>query len=194
MATTASAYFTARTWLPSTVFFYNALLGRAHHTPYPPTLTPTSTSHFQASTPGKKRPWHELPSTEKNGTARKREWGEVSTSSAPSPLEPVYSSPNVCNWAERGRGWGTPRAGEPTPWVGKGGRGSQSASGARRGQPHPWRRASGDFEQVAVLAATRSNEDSLGYPLLPCDGRECKVRVDGWGVIWLQVVRQSCFH
>ncbi|CAM9863183.1 unnamed protein product, partial [Ectocarpus sp. 12 AP-2014] len=48
-----------------------------------------------------------------------------------------------------------------------------------------WRRASADLGQTAAAATASSAagaaaepaEDSLGYSLLPCDGRECKIRI-----------------
>lgn len=143
--------------------------------------------------------WQERPednnSSNKTLGARKREWGEVAVSTP--HLETVYSSPMASNWASttaqhRGRrGPGrssTPRGREAPLWGGavtngggRNGRGAPGSSGARKGHSvGGWRRASADFGQSA-LAATVSNaqvaEDSLGYPLLPCDGRECKIRI-----------------
>lgn len=153
-------------------------------------FAPPPFSH-QVATPGKRLTWQGAPDDSNKVTAatpsRKREWGEVATSSAsaPSPLEAVHSSPVSCSWAERGQRWGTPRASEASPWGvgGRGGRGSSSASNVARRGKHPWRRASGDFGQSALAAARgpdfarSSSEDSLGYSLLACDGRECKVCV-----------------
>lgn len=139
----------------------------------------------------------------KQGAARKREWGEVTSAAA--PRETVYS-PLTPNWGpeHRVRGRGAPRSSTPrgreTPsWAtstknGRGG-GTPGPSGRSRGHAAAggWRRASADFGQSA-MAAARSAEDSLGYPLLPCDGRECKVRSTGihvWycsGTVWLLLV------
>lgn len=43
----------------------------------------------------------------------------------------------------------------------------------RRGSPAgAWRRASADFGQLSVSA-----EDSSEFAVMPCDGRECKIRI-----------------
>lgn len=132
---------------------------------------------------------------------RKREWDEVSADAAPG--ESVYSSPLASSSPSA---WGgpqthsrrppprssTPRERETPSWVfggssaGKSGRDSLgSSAGGRRGHSvGGWRRASEDLGQTAMAAAAStggassdSGEDSLGYPLLPCDGRECKIRI-----------------
>lgn len=138
-------------------------------------------------TPGKRLTWQERPESTtdcngKQGAARKREWGEVTAAVA--PRETVYSQMTTANWGSvRGRGTprsSTPRGRETPSWAastrnGRGG-GTPGSSGRTRGHSAAggWRRASADFGQSA-MAAARSAEDSLGYPLLPCDGRECKV-------------------
>lgn len=133
----------------------------------------------KVSTPAKRLAWQEQSEdggkTSTTPATRKREWGEVVTSSAPPPaLEAVYSSPVSCNWVDRGRIWGTPRASESSPWglrsIGR----SSSASNGRRGQPQMWRRASGDFGSIGS-AESAGQEEGVGYPPAACDGRECKV-------------------
>lgn len=110
------------------------------------------------------------------------------------PLETVYSSPMASGWAaaqHRARR-GIPRSSTPrgreTPSWGGGGAGGAGARNGRAGLAGPngarkghaagggWRRASADLGQSAMVAA-QASEDSLGYPLLPCDGRECKIRI-----------------
>lgn len=97
----------------------------------------------------------------------------------------------------------TPRERETPSWVCSGDAGGRKVAGrdslgsnrraggvggvggnSRRGHAGAtWRRASADLGQTAAAAtasaagAAESGEDSLGYPLLPCDGRECKIRI-----------------
>ncbi|CAM9842184.1 unnamed protein product, partial [Laminaria digitata] len=148
-------------------------------------------------TPGKRLTWQEMPEDLSHhgggGGARKREWGEVNVTA---PLETVYSSPMASGWAaaqHRARRGiprsSTPRGRETPSWGGGGGGGGCNARNGRAGLVGPngarkghaagggWRRASADLGQSAMIAAAQTSEDSLGYPLLPCDGRECKIRI-----------------
>lgn len=138
-------------------------------------------------TPGKRLTWQERP--EDGIGPRKREWGEVTA--GPAPMESVYScpvTPSTSGWGKQHLGGrpptrsSTPRERKTPPWVCS----SESGGGGGGGDNGPaaggWRRASADLGHTAIAAATtatgsESGEDSLGYPLLPCDGRECKIRI-----------------
>lgn len=139
--------------------------------------------------------------------ARKREWGEVTpggggggAAAAAAPVDSVYPSPmssSASGWGPQSSGGrplprsSTPRERETPSWVfsssgRESSRGGDGDGSSRKGQPaESWRRASADLGQAAMTAAAAaaaasasdSGEDSLGYPLLPCDGRECKIRI-----------------
>lgn len=139
-------------------------------------------------TPAKRLTWQERP--EDGIGARKREWGEVTA--GPAPIESVYScpvTPSTAGWGKQNQGGrpptrsSTPRERKTPSWVcssesGGGGSGGDGDSGSAAGG---WRRASSDLGHTAMAAAaatgSESGEDSLGYPLMPCDGRECKIRI-----------------
>ena len=134
-------------------------------------------------TPGRLLTWQELPEdgwkSRKGLGARKREWGELTSGAPPPP--PLEAASSV--WSDRARHGisrsSTPRPRETPPWGSSARVGGRVVSGSapRRGSPlGSWRRASADFGQL-VVPSEQLAEDSLGYALMPCDGRECKIRI-----------------
>lgn len=142
--------------------------------------------HF-LQTPAKRLTWQERP--EDGIGARKREWGEVTA--GPAPIESVYScpvTPSTAGWGKQNHGGrpptrsSTPRERKTPSWVCSSESGGGGGDGDSRSASAGWRRASSDLGHTAMAAAaaatgSESGEDSLGYPLMPCDGRECKIRI-----------------
>ena len=112
-------------------------------------------------------------------------WGQQSSGGRPPPRSSTPRERETPSWVfSSGSGGGGGGGGGGRESTASSGVGGGDGDGSRKGEG--WRRASADLGPAAMAAAAAaaaasaasdSGEDSLGYPLLPCDGRECKIRI-----------------